>query len=259
MRADTSSPATTRNRDRSNRTARRVAAVIIAAGTGAMLTACSSGSNGAAGSPAPAGSGAAGGSSSQAAAAGAGNGKATCTQLTKDQVQPLLTKPITNVTSAMIPDQVSVNGTAQQCSFAIDDVAQAIVVTVVGGADADNFFIGAEQSYGTPTSVPGIGAKAVRDGGDGTSEITAEDNGVSCSASIGDEGDLPGLEALEEAAGSTSAIGDKNYAVISTALGTLCNRVFGGGNTTPDLSGLSMSGVSTPTGGGLPTGLDIQN
>ena len=241
-----------------SRTISRLTNLIIIVGTGAMLAACSSSGSTNTGSPSPAGSGAAAGSASPAAAAGAGNGKATCTQLTKDQVQPLLSKPITNVSSATVPDQVSLSGTAQQCTFAISDSAQAIVVTVVGSADADNFFVGAQRSYSTPASVPGIGQKAVRDAGDGTSEITAEDNGVGCSASIGDEGEMPGVAALEQAAGDTSDIGDANYAVISTALGTLCNRVFGSGNTTPDLSGLSMSTVTTPADdGGLPTDLTL--
>jgi hypothetical protein len=87
--------------------------------------------------------------------------------------------------------------------------------------------------------VPGIGQKSVRDAGDGTSAITAEANGLTCTASTSSEGQIPGVAALEQAAGDTSDIGDATFALISAALGTLCNRIFGSGNTTPQLSGLT--------------------
>lgn len=236
----------------------RVSVLMVAVAAGSLLAACSSSGPAASGTPAPGGSAAAaavGGASGQPAAAG--DGKATCTQVTKAQVQPLLVKPITNVSSATVPDQVSLNGTAQQCTFATADSAQAIVITVVGAQDADNFFIAAQRGTSNPAAVSGIGAKAVRDADDGTSAITAEDDGVGCSVSTSGEDQLPGVDALEVAAGYTSDIGDKNFAVISTALGTLCNAVFGSGNTTPDFSGLSSAGVSTPDGGGLPTDFSI--
>lgn len=230
-----------------------ITALIIAAGASTLPAACSSSGSSSPGAAGPAASAATGGSSQAAA----GNGNATCTQLTKAEVQPLLTDQITTESTQTVPDQVSLSGTAQQCTFAIKDSAQAIIVMVVGGPDADGFFASAQQSLSQPVSVPGIGAKAVRDAGDATSTITAEDNGVGCSAAIGSEGEMPGVGALEEAAGDTSDIGDANYAVISTALGTLCNRVFGSGNTTPNLSGLTAATVTTPPDDGLPTGFII--
>jgi hypothetical protein len=239
------------------RIATRITVLMVAVAAGPLLAACSGSGPAASGTPAPGGSAAAGGASGQPAAAGNGTGKATCTQVTKAQVQPLLVKPITNVSSATVPDQISLSGTAQQCTFAVADSAQAIVITVVGAQDADNFFIAARRATSNPAEVSGIGARAVRDADDGTSAITAEDNGVGCSVSTSGEDQLPGVAALEEAAGDTSDIGDKNFAVISTALGTLCNAVFGSGNTTPDFSGLSSAGVGTPDGGGLPTGFGI--
>ncbi|MGI8418915.1 MAG: hypothetical protein ACR2P2_22500 [Nakamurella sp.] len=44
--------------------------------------------------------------------------------------------------------------------------------------------------------------------------------------------------------------------MIAAAAGTLCNRIFGSGNTTPDLSGLKQvvgSSDSLPTDSVLPT------
>jgi hypothetical protein len=52
---------------------------------------------------------------------------------------------------------------------------------------------------------------------------------------------------LEEAAGATGTIGNKAYAEIAAALGTVCNRVYGSGNTTPDLSGLTAAAAAAPT------------
>jgi len=199
----------------------------------ASAAACSSGSNAATPtSPASAPS------SPSAAVAGASTAKATCAQLTAAQVQPLLVQPVTKVTHKAVPDQVSLNGTAQQCTFATSESQQAITVTVVGGADADNDFIGQQRSLSKPVSVPGIGQKSVRDGDDNTSTITAEASGLSCSVATSAEDQIPGVAALEQAAGDTSDIGDAKFAAISAALGTLCNRIFGSGYTTPNLSGL---------------------
>ncbi len=41
-----------------------------------------------------------------------------------------------------------------------------------------------------------------------------------------------------EAAGDTNNIADSAYQTVAIALGTLCNRIYGSGNTTPDLSSL---------------------
>ncbi len=193
-------------------------------------------------------------STAAAAKAGSGGGgKATCSQLTIAQVQPLVVKPITKVTSAAAPLNVSLHGLGQMCTFATASTESAITVTVVGGQDADSYYAGQSQGI-TPVSVPGIGDKAVRDGGHGSSTTTAEAGGVTCSVSTSADDNLPGVGALEDAAGNTSDIGDANYAVISTALGTLCNRVFGSGNTTPSFSGLSTPS-SSASPDALPTGL----
>jgi hypothetical protein len=192
-------------------------------------------------------------STAAAAKAGSGGGKATCSPLTIAQVQPLVVKPITKVTSAAAPLNVSLHGLGQMCTFATSSTESAITVTVVGGQDAANYYLGQVQGI-TPVSVSGIGDKAVRDGGHGSSTITAEAGGVTCSVSTSAEDNLPGVGALEDAAGNTSEIGDANYAVISTALGTLCNRIFCSGNTTPSFSGLSTPSASA-TPEPIPTGL----
>ena len=69
---------------------------------------------------------------------------------------------------------------------------------------------------------------------------------------------MPGVGQLEEAAGGTSNIGDANDALEAAAVATLCNRIFGSGNTTPDLSALlanaSAAATASPSDqGGLPS------
>jgi hypothetical protein len=76
-----------------------------------------------------------------------------------------------------------------------------------------------------------------------TTMLSALKGQTYCSISPGD-GDIPGEGQLEEAAGDTADIGNKAYAEIADAIGTVCNRIFGSGNTTPDLTGLTQAGAA---------------
>ena len=62
-----------------------------------------------------------------------------------------------------------------------------------------------------------------------------------CSVSVGSSDTIPGVSALEEAAGGTSDIPEGANAIIAKALGTVCNRLFKKGNTTPSFAGLSTA------------------
>jgi hypothetical protein len=62
--------------------------------------------------------------------------------------------------------------------------------------------------------------------------------------SLGTDEGVPGVAQLEEAAGGTSNIGEAANGIIAAALGTLCNRIYGSGNTTPDLSALGSASAS---------------
>ena len=68
---------------------------------------------------------------------------------------------------------------------------------------------------------------------------------VYCSTSVDGE-NVPGVGALMEAANGTLRIGDKNWEIIASALATVCNRIYGSGNTTVDLSGLSTPPSTAP-------------
>ena len=163
-----------------------------------------------------------------------GGTKVRCNQLTKAQVQPLLANTITDV-------KVTAAGTdaeGQQCVFSAPDGTGAIDVLVLSGTDAQQAYAGAikAETHG-PVSVPGVGDKASRDAGDG--QIDSMKGDLYCAVSLGSSGDMPGIGKLEQAAGGTTHIAESAYAAMAAALGTLCNRIYGSGNTTPDLSTLT--------------------
>jgi hypothetical protein len=163
-----------------------------------------------------------------------GGTKVTCSQLTKEQVQPLIVYPITDVKVTA----AGTDGEGQQCIFDGNNGDGAIDVMVLGGAEGQQVYASAvkEESHG-PVNVPGVGDKASRDAGDGQIESMKGD--VYCAVSLGSSGDVPGIGKLEQAAGGSTHIAESAYAAEAAALGTLCNRIYGSGNTTPDLSALT--------------------
>ena len=159
-----------------------------------------------------------------------------CKQLTKDMVQPLMAGTIDAVTVTAAGD----DDTGQQCDFAggADDVSD-IDVLVLSGSTATAEY--SDISSGG-ISVPGVGDKAVRP--DGDVSLDALDGDTYCSVSVGDPGDLPGIGALEAANDGSTDIPDNVLEPAAAALGTLCNRIFGSGNTTPDLAALAAAVAS---------------
>jgi hypothetical protein len=179
--------------------------------------------------------------------------KTGCSQLTKAQVQPLIVHPITKVTVKQVTGEQYTGSTkriGQLCVFAAGSGdSEALTVTVISGSAAARAYEGDVQGLSPrPVSVPGIGSKAVRGrvdakGAAATTMLSALKGQTYCSVSPGD-GDIPGQAQLEEAAGYTSDIGNKAYAEIAAAIGTVCNRIFGSGNTAPDLTGLTQAGAA---------------
>ena len=159
-----------------------------------------------------------------------------CKQLTKDMVQPLMAGTIDSVTVTAAGD----DDTGQQCDFAggADDVSDIDVLVLSGStatAEYSNIASGG-------ISVPGVGDKAVRP--DGDVSLDALHGDTYCSVSVGDPGDLPGIGAFEAANEGSTDIPDSVLDPAAAALGTLCNRIFGSGNTTPDLAALAAAVAS---------------
>ena len=181
--------------------------------------------------------------------------KATCSQISEAQVQPLIDKPITKVTVKPETSFLFNGGKThigQQCIFAAGSGdSNALSVTVVGGPLAAKAYAVDVESLRPTVSVSGVGTKAIRqrvdsNGAVGTSELSSIKGNTYCSV-VPQEDDIPGVGQLEEAAGATADIGDKAYAEIASVIGTVCNRVYGSGSTKPDLSGFASITVPSTT------------
>ena len=96
------------------------------------------------------------------------------------------------------------------------------------GLTGERHEAGIVQGLSKAVSLPGVGDKAVRDGGDATSAVSAIKGSQYCRVAPGD-GEVPG------------------YALEAAAVATLCNRIFGRGNTTPDLSALMANASAAAT------------
>jgi len=208
-----------------------------------MFAGCSSGSGGSSGTP-PAGSSSVVSSSTapDASAVPTGGTTATCKQLTFDQVQPLLKDPITNVEVTAF----GLNATGQECRFEAADPSENIDVLVAGGSDGTAQYNSDVSEFASPAPLAGVGDKAMWDKSDESAAFAAMKGDVYCSVGVEAE-DVPGVGALMDAANNTNNIGDANYAIISAALATECNRIFGSGNTTIDLSGLAPGPSISPS------------
>jgi hypothetical protein len=155
--------------------------------------------------------------------------------------------------------RLNLNGTGQQCQFNAkgSDSTGAITVQVLRGAGGTQAYNHAVSSDGKPVAVPGVGDKANRDTESGAVDALKGD--LYCSVSYASSDQIPGVGPLEEAHGGTSNIGENYYDTIAQAMGTLCNRIYGSGNTTPDLSSLIAADASaTPSDdGGLPSSVSL--
>ena len=223
----------------------------VAAATCLVVTGCSSSGSGK--------FAAAGASSSIAAAIAAGGGAAastpagdgSCKQLTFAEVQPLITDTVISVATTAITG----DGHGQQCVFDAKgtDSTGSITVQVLSGSEGTAAYAQEVGGESKPVAVSGVGDKASRDTEDG--EINALKGDVYCSVSYSSNDEVPGVGPLEEAHGSTNNIGENFYDAIAKALGTLCNRIYGSGSTTPDLSSLLQAdATATPSDdGGLPS------
>jgi hypothetical protein len=164
----------------------------------------------------------------------AGKPSVTCKQLTKSQIQPLLTTHIVKVKITAAPFG------GQQCVFSGPDGDGAIDVLVINGKQ---YYKQDVRESRLTVPVPGVGEKAARAKGD--FQIDALKGNELCSVSVGSSDTIPGVAALEDAANHTSNIPESANAIIAKALGTVCNRLFKMGNTTPSFAGLSTTTSST--------------
>ena len=233
----------------SSPTLTRVASLAAAA---LLLTACKSGSSGKAATttvpgsapaPATAGNPTAADDGSQApVAAASGHPAVTCQQLTYQQVQPFIGEKLTN--DAVQFEHVGDDLTGQQCRFSGASGDNSVSVFVLKGSGAAAAYTGevADEKDGQ-VDVPGVGDKASRD--KGSAGINALKGDIYCSTGM--DQSFPAIGILESAANGTTNIGEAYYQEAAIAVGTLCNRIFGSGNTTPDLSKLLAAAAAAST------------
>jgi hypothetical protein len=177
--------------------------------------------------------------------AGGGDTKATCSQITKEQVQVLIVDPITKVTAKPFGPDLE----GQSCAFETSNSDGALVIYVLSGQAATDAYTSDVRGLAQAVSVAGVGDKASRDASDSTSQVTSMKGDRYCSVDTQDDL-VPGVSQLMDANGNTSRIGDQAYEEIANAVGTVCNLVYGSGNTTPDLTALKAAGsaaANTPT------------
>jgi hypothetical protein len=225
------------------------AAAFAAAGLCLLATACSS-ANPQSPPAAAAAAQSSSSSSSSSSSGSAGAGAATCQQITLAQVQPLIVQTVVNVTATAI----TADGQGQQCEFDAknSDSTGSVTVQVLAGTHGTTAYAQAVAGEANPVAVSGVGDKASRDTEDG--RVNALKGDTFCSVSYSSSDDIPGVGPLEEAHGATNNIGENYYNTIAQAMGTLCNRIYGSGNTTPDLSSLlAVDATATASDdGGLP-------
>jgi hypothetical protein len=166
---------------------------------------------------------------------------ATCKQLTNTQIQPLLSVHVAKV-------KISRTLGGQQCVYSgAGGSGEAIDVLVIGGSDGKPAFTSDVKGFDGKVAVKGVGSQAYRAKGD--FQVDSIKGSTFCSVSVGSEDSVPGVAAVESASGGTSDIPESDNAVIATALGTLCNRIYKSGATTVSLSALGSTTATTSGGG----------
>lgn len=175
------------------------------------------------------------GNTSAAAAATNSAKGATCKQITKADVQPLIATAIAKqkVTVVHLPGGV----VGQQCEYSGAD--GVIDVAVVKSTSSKRVFNEDVDAFSHKVVVPGVTGKAYRATGD--FQMEGLDGKVDCSVSADSAATIPGVAALQDNGNSDGdfELSESDNSIIASALGTICNRVFGKGDTKPSLAGLT--------------------
>jgi hypothetical protein len=214
-----------------------------------------------------------------AATSGAGGGPAVsgasgaptdpCTKLTKADVQPFFTVPI----ATALPSVLN-TATTKGCTWSAADgtVETSVALLVRTGGDAS--FEWTEATSGNPIKFSGVGDQAEHISG--ISDFVSIKGGVVCSITTLGRTHLAPLAGLT--VDSRDLLSDSDATAVAQQFGTLCNKIYGSGNTTPTAtasaadsgiesgapSSSATSAVSIPAAGGtiaatnfpLPQGLD---
>ncbi|HEX8796628.1 MAG TPA: hypothetical protein VF765_37010 [Polyangiaceae bacterium] len=169
-------------------------------------------------------------SDSDAGGGDGGHPQVTCNQLKAADVQGLMTAMVTGVDVTA----VGTDSDGQQCVFHDAQSEQAVDIIVIPASDPIIGYAIAKMSATNPVAVSGVGDQAFRDTGD--FGPTAEHGGVMCTVSTASAVQIPGVDALVQ--NGMVDLTEAQNGILAAALGTVCNRIFGSGNTTPMLGSL---------------------
>ncbi len=224
---------------------RALACIAVVAGLG-VLTACGGGSShhadkGAAAlsnAAAAARSLAAGGASTHASTTG---GSTTpidpCKKLTKADVQPFFTVPIVT----QLPTAFN-SALTKGCEWATSSggaIATSLDVVVRVGDDAS-------QAWTMATSGPVIRFSGVGDAAEhvsGDSAFVSEKDGVVCAITTLGRTQLAPLASLTY--NGNAELSDSDATAAAQQFGTLCNKIYGSGNTSPTATAAAPTGNSS--------------
>jgi hypothetical protein len=153
-----------------------------------------------------------------------------CDKLSVSDVQPLF-----NTAIKKIPDPPS-DAPIQNCTFATTDGIQAIQVMTVVGSTVKTFTDKSPTDDGKPgVPLSGIGDRAFRESNDVW--VYALKNGVFCMihgdhAGENAQGSIEELHGLKISDSLAHTIPAATAQAVAQNLGTLCNRIWGSGDTT---------------------------
>jgi hypothetical protein len=210
-----------------------------------LLAGCHSGSSkaaaGAGASTAAAGSAAAASDAASGPSDAAASGKpaVTCDQLTFAQVQPFIGDKVTK-DDVTVMNAPGLSGETCNFSNGTSDGNTLSVEVLKGSGAAAGYDDDVQNDTDGVVTVPGIGDKASREKGSGG--LSALKGDVYCSTGVDEE--MTDIGILELAANGTTHIAENLYQDGAIAVGTLCNRIFGSGNTTPDLTALDAAAAA---------------
>jgi len=179
------------------------------------------------------------GGAGQSDAAASGKPAVTCDQLTFAQVQPFIGDKVTK-DDVMVLNVEGLSGETCDFSNGTGDGNTVSVEVLKGSGTAGAYDSDVKNDTDGVVTVPGVGDKASREKGGGS--LSALKGDVYCATGVDEE--MTDIGTLESAANGTTHIAENLYQDAAIAVGTLCNRIFGSGNTTPDLSALDAAAAA---------------
>ncbi len=165
----------------------------------------------------------------------AANLKDPCQVLTKADVQPFFTQ---QVVTALPTIQNS--DTDKACEFAPTNQSSSLIVDYEVGDTAQTKLMMHNQPGGDSVAVPGVGDAASHPAGDPSLFFSSKGSGASATVCTVTTTGL-GFVLVSP----SSAMTDDQATQIDQQYGTLCNKLYGSGNTTPTVPSVSVAPASS--------------